>query len=69
MNPVTSLAVIVSLLLALAVGDNSIKGQATVSSPSAARNTSSRPLPGWCEEWGCGMNHNETLMRDAARIK
>ncbi len=24
------------------------------------------PVRGGCDEWGCGSNHNETLVRDAA---
>jgi hypothetical protein len=40
-----------------------------VSSPSATRSASSRLLPGGCEEMGCGSNHNETLVCDAAPVK
>ena len=29
----------------------------------------SRPSPGGCDEWGCGSNHNETLVRDSAPVK
>jgi len=25
----------------------------------------SRPIPGGCDEWGCGTNHNETMVSDA----
>jgi len=25
----------------------------------------SRPLPGGCDDWGCGTNHNETMVSDA----
>ena len=25
------------------------------------------PWPVVCEDWGCGMNHNETMVSDAAR--
>jgi len=28
--------------------------------------TSYAPVRGGCDDWGCGMNHNETLVRDAA---
>jgi hypothetical protein len=24
----------------------------------------SKPVPGGCDDWGCGMNHNETLVCD-----
>src|SRR5262249_22987635 len=34
--------------------------------PSATRNP---PAGGGCEEWGCGMNHNETLVREPAKVK
>jgi hypothetical protein len=26
------------------------------------------PRSGGCDEWGCGMNHNETLVRDAVKM-
>jgi len=25
-----------------------------------------RPTPGGCDEWGCGGNHNETMLFDIA---
>ena len=27
----------------------------------------SRPTPGGCDEFGCGMNHNETMLRETGR--
>ena len=69
MNAVTDFIAIVSLLLALATAGNTTKDQTGVSSPSAASITTSRPRPGDCDEFGCGMNHNETLVRDTAPVK
>jgi hypothetical protein len=66
MDAITNLVATVALLLAMAAADEATKGQANVSSPSATRGVSSRPLPGGCDEFGCGTNHNETLVRDAA---
>ena len=66
MNAVTGLAAVVSLLLALAAAG----GQAEVSTAAAGGPASSQarvPGGGWCEDWGCGMNHNETLVSDATR--
>jgi hypothetical protein len=68
MNPVTNFMLIVSILLALAAGGNSSKGQAEASSPSAARITSSRPGTG-CSNWACTSNHNETLLRDTSSVQ
>jgi hypothetical protein len=31
--------------------------------------TNNAPVRGWCEEWGCGMNHNETLANDAPPLE
>ena len=69
MNTITNLVTIVSLLLALAAAGEATKGQVGASSPSATRGASSRPLTGGCDEFGCGTNHNETLVRDAAPVK
>ena len=71
MNAVTNLVAIVSLLLALATAGDAKKDQAAVSSPSSARTPASRPLPpgGDCDEFGCGGNHNETLVRDVTPMK
>ena len=38
-----------------------IKGGAPQTKPVSA----SGSKPGGCDEWGCGANHNETLVRDA----
>jgi hypothetical protein len=40
-----------------------------VSSPSATHGASSRLLPGNCDDWQCGGNHNETLVCDATPVK
>jgi hypothetical protein len=69
MNTITNLVTIVSLLLALAAAGDATKGQVKVSSSPATHSISSRPLPGGCDEWGCGTNHNETLVRDAVTVK
>ena len=29
----------------------------------------SRPLPGGCDDWGCGTNHNETMVSDAPLVQ
>lgn len=68
MDAVTSFVAIVSLLLALGAAGGTAEGQAEVNSTTETRTTSSNArLPGGCDEWGCGMNHNETMVRDAAR--
>ena len=69
MNAVTNLLTIVSLLLALVAAENTTKDQVKASSTSAVRGTSSRPLPGGCDEFGCGTNHNETMVLDAEPMK
>jgi hypothetical protein len=69
MNAITSIVTIVSLLLALAVAEDSTRSQVDVSSPSATRGASSRPLPPGCDDWECGSNHNETLVLDDEPMK
>ena len=69
MNAIMNLVMIVSLLLALAAAGDASKSQVELSSPSPTRGASSRPLPGGCEEFGCGSNHNETLVRDTGPMK
>jgi hypothetical protein len=69
MDAITNLVTIVSLLLALAAAGDAAKSQVNVSSPSATRGASSRLLPGNCDDWECGGNHNETLVRDATPVK
>jgi hypothetical protein len=69
MDAITNLLTIISLLLALAAAGDASKSQVELSSPSAARGASSRPLTGCEDEFGCGMNHNETLARDAETMK
>ncbi len=69
MNPVTNLMLIVSLLLALAAGGNSSKGEAEASSPSASRITSSGRAVAGCSSWACTSNHNETLVRDTSPVQ
>jgi hypothetical protein len=69
MNTITYLVTIVSLLLAMAAAGEATQGQAGASSPSATRGAFSRDSPVGCDEWGCGGNHNETLVRDAAPVK
>jgi hypothetical protein len=29
--------------------------------------TNNAPVRDWCENWGCGSNHNETLLSDSVR--
>jgi hypothetical protein len=68
MNAGTGLAAIVSLLLALAGAGGAAPEQAGVYSATGTRSTASR-LPDrgdTCPTWGCGENHNETLVSDAA---
>ena len=65
MNAVTSFVAIVSLLLGLATAGGATKEQAEVNS-TAARSATSR-VSNDCEEWACGGNHNETLVRDAMK--
>ena len=65
MNAVTSFVTIVSLLLALTLAGGATN-QSPTNQPAAARGTASG-LPRPCEEWGCGMNHNETLVSDTTR--
>ena len=67
MNARTGLVAIVSLLLALAGAGGAATEQTEVHPATGARSTASR-LPDWgdtCPTWGCGENHNETLVRDA----
>jgi hypothetical protein len=59
MNAVTSFVTIVSLLLALTAAGGAAKEPAGVSSPSAGLITPSK----------LATNHNETLVRDAARVR
>ena len=65
MNAVTSFVTIVSLLLALSFAGGAVN-QSPANEPASARGTTSG-LPRPCEEWGCGSNHNETLVRDTTR--
>jgi hypothetical protein len=69
MDAITNLVATVALLLALAAGVETTKGRVEVSSPTSTHSPSSRPMSGGCEEWGCGMNHNETLVLDAEPMK
>jgi hypothetical protein len=69
MDAITNLVTIVSLLLALTAAGDAAKSQVNVSSPSATRSPSSRLLPGGCDDWECGSNHNETLVFDATPMK
>ena len=69
MDAITNLVTIVSLLLALAAAGETTKGQVNVSSPSATPGASSRLLPGNCDDFQCGSNHNETLVCDATPMK
>ena len=64
MNAVTSFINIVSLLTALTLAGGAAN-QSPANEPASTRTTSGSPRP--CEDWGCGTNHNETLVRDAAR--
>jgi hypothetical protein len=68
MGAITNLVATVALLLAMIAAGDATTGQVKVSSKPATHSISSRPLTG-CEEFGCGTNHNETLMRDAAPMK
>jgi hypothetical protein len=67
MNAVTGLAAMVSLLLALAGPRGAAKEQAGENSPTGTRSTTSRMTDdgSGCPEWGCGSNHNETMVSDA----
>jgi hypothetical protein len=67
MNAVTSFVTIVSLLLALALAGGAANQSPTNVQAPTRSTTSGVPRP--CEEWGCGMNHNETLVRDNAPKK
>jgi hypothetical protein len=69
MDAIMNLAVTVALLLALAAAGDATKDQVGASSSPATHSISSRPLTGCDDEFGCGTNHNETLMRDAAPMK
>jgi hypothetical protein len=69
MDAITNLVATVALLLAMAAAGEATKGQVELSSPSAARGVSSRPLTGCEDEFGCGMNHNETMVRDEESMK
>jgi len=71
MNAGTGLVAIVSLLLALAAAGGAAKEQAGVDSPTGTRSTASRvPDRGSsCPSWGCGENHNETLVSDATSVQ
>ena len=69
MDAITNLVATVALLLAMAAAGDATKGQVKVSSSPATHSISSRPLTGCDDEFGCGMNHNETLVRDAAPMK
>src|SRR5688572_27695130 len=65
MNTVTSFVTIVSLLLALALA-GSPSNQSPAYEPAPTRSTTSG-VPRPCEDWGCGTNHNETLVIEATR--
>ena len=69
MNTVTGLVAIASLLLALAAAGGATKEQTDVNSPVETRATTSSDArdeePPTCPP--CATNHNETLVRDAAR--
>ena len=67
MNAGTSLVAIVSLLLALAAAGGVATEQADVNSPTATRSTTSRLPSDKC--YGCGANHNETLVSDAPPVQ
>jgi hypothetical protein len=69
MDAITNLVATVALLLAMAAAGEATKAQVELSSPAAARGASSRPLPPDCDEFGCGGNHNETLVRDEEPMK
>ena len=69
MDAIMNLVATVALLLAMAAAGEATKDQVGASSPPATHSISSRPLPGGCDDWGCGTNHNETLVRDAAPVK
>jgi hypothetical protein len=69
MDAIMNLVATVALLLVMAAAGDATKGQVGASSPSATPSASSRPLTGCDDEFGCGMNHNETLMRDAEPMK
>ncbi|HKQ77708.1 MAG TPA: hypothetical protein VJ810_28690 [Blastocatellia bacterium] len=68
MDAITNLVATVALLLALAAAEDATKSQVKVSSSSTTRSASSRPVPGCDDEFGCGTNHNETLVRDATAM-
>jgi hypothetical protein len=65
MNAVTSFITIVSLLTALTLASGA-DNQSLANEPTVERSTTSR-VPRPCEDWGCGTNHNETMVRDAPR--
>ena len=69
MDAITNLLATVALLLAMAAAGDATKGQVGASSTPGTHSISSRPLTGCDDEFGCGMNHNETLVRDAAPVK
>jgi hypothetical protein len=69
MDAITNLVATIALLFALAAAEDAAKVQVKASSPSTTSGASSRPLTGCEDEFGCGMNHNETLVRDAAPVK
>jgi hypothetical protein len=65
MNAVTSFVTLVSLLAALALAGGAANQSPTNVQAPTRSTTSGVPRP--CDDWGCGMNHNETLVRDASR--
>lgn len=71
MDAITNLVATVALLLALASAGETTKSQVNVSTPSTPREASAKPLPrgSGCDDWGCGTNHNETLVRDTETMK
>ena len=70
MNAGTGLVAVVWLWLALAGAGGAATEQAGADSLTGTRGTASR-LPDrgdTCPTWGCGENHNETLVRDATSV-
>ena len=70
MNAGTGLVAVVSLLLALAGAGGAAAVQAGADSLTGTRSAASR-LPDrgdTCPTWGCGENHNETLVSDATPV-
>lgn len=60
MNALTSFVTIASLLLALATAGTVVNKQTDVNSPAASRNITPSKL---------GLNHNETMVSDAALVQ